>query len=178
MAARSPTPLLTPEEHPSPHSMRTRAWPPHEVAYSNTPSREGNCRMESSPASTTPPDSWEYTLTLPHSALGPGIARSTVRSILVRHALDDLADTAELLTGELCGNAYRHTVGPASVQVSWGKGTLYVGVRDTSSAPPRQVRPDGSFEDGRGLLLVSLCAHAWGSRPSHSGKVTWFELRE
>ncbi|MCX5200807.1 ATP-binding protein [Streptomyces sp. NBC_00237] len=134
--------------------------------------------MESNPESIAPPDSWEYTLTLPHSAIGPGVARSTVRSILVRHALDGLADTAELLTGELCGNAYRHTVGPASVRVSWRKRTLYVGVRDTSNALPRQARPDGSFEDGRGLLLVSLCAHAWGSRPANPGKVTWFELRE
>ncbi|MEV0323906.1 ATP-binding protein [Streptomyces sp. NPDC050658] len=126
-------------------------------------------------------DAWEYCLTLPHTAIGPGVARSTVRAILTRHALAGLADTAELLTSELCGNAYRYSAGPVAVRVRWRDGTLHVGVRDGSGALPCPTGEGMAHdrEGGRGLLLVSRCAQAWGSRaaPPGPGKVTWFELR-
>ncbi len=127
-----------------------------------------------------PDDSWEYGIDLPHHALGSGVARSTVRTILTRHSLPEFADTAELLTSELCGNAYRHTAGPASVRVRWRKGTLHVSVWDGSDVLPCPTRGGVGLEGGRGLLLVSRCAQAWGSRaaPPGTGKVTWFELHE
>ncbi|MET9058152.1 ATP-binding protein [Streptomyces antibioticus] len=123
-------------------------------------------------------DLWEYTLTLPHHAIGCGVARSTVRSILSRHSLPVLADTAELLTSELCGNAYRHASGPAIVGVRWADGTLRVSVRDTCGLLSAAGGGDVEAEGGRGLLLVSRSAHAWGSHADEggSGNVTWFEL--
>lgn len=128
--------------------------------------------------STTPRDSWEYSLKLPHCAIGSGVARSTVRSILLRHALPEFIDTAELLTSELCSNAYRYAGGPATVSIRWRDGTLHVSVWDSNTALPRPQAGSQSHDRGRGLLLVSRCAHAWGSRAAHPGKVTWFELRE
>ncbi|MFJ4621342.1 ATP-binding protein [Streptomyces sp. NPDC088812] len=123
---------------------------------------------------------WEYQLTLPHHAIGSGVARSTVRSILTRHFLPGLADTAELLTSELCANAYRYASGPATVGVRWDDGTLHVSVRDSSDVLPCPADGDSEGEGGRGLLLVRRCAHAWGSHtaPTRDGKVTWFELRQ
>ncbi|GGZ70954.1 ATP-binding protein [Streptomyces bluensis] len=133
----------------------------------------------SEPSSPQPNCSWEYRLTLPHHAIGSGVARTTVRSILTRHSLPGLVDTAELLTSELCGNAYRHTAGPSTVRVRWSDGTLHVSVRDGSDVVPRPTGEGEGMEGGRGLLLVSRCAQAWGSQtaPSGAGKVTWFELR-
>lgn len=127
-----------------------------------------------------PDDPWEYHLTLPHHATSSGVARSTVRSILTRHRLPSLADTAELLTSELCGNAYRHAAGPATVHVHWDDGTLHVSVRDESDVLPSPTSGGIELDGGRGLLLVSRCAQAWGSRPvpSGAGKVTWFELHQ
>ncbi|MEV6591547.1 ATP-binding protein [Streptomyces acidicola] len=130
----------------------------------------------------TPPspsdNSWEYSLTLPHHSIGSGVARSTVRSILTRHSLHSLTDTAELLTSELCGNSYRYAAGPATVLVRWRDSTLHVGVRDGSDVLPCPTSGGSGLEGGRGLLLVSHCAQAWGSRPAPTGpgKVTWFEL--
>ncbi|MEU4045839.1 ATP-binding protein [Streptomyces antibioticus] len=133
----------------------------------------------SAPPLPPPDDVWEYALTLPHHAIGAGVARNTVRSILTRHSLPVLADTAELLTSELCGNAYRHASGPAPVGVRWADGALRVSVRDTCGVLPAAAGGDDEAEGGRGLLLVSRCAYAWGSHADRggSGKVTWFELR-
>ncbi|MHC0433138.1 ATP-binding protein [Streptomyces sp. O3] len=140
-------------------------------------------RLSPPPDDAHPPaDVWEYSLTLPRSPIGAGVARGTVRAILTRHTLTGLVDTAELLTSELCGNAYRHAAAPVTVRVAWrGDGTLHISVQDGSGALPRPTGPgdDPSREQGRGLLLVSRCAQAWGSRaaPPGPGKVTWFELR-
>lgn len=76
-----------------------------------------------------------------------------MRSILTRHSLSGFADTAEPLTNELCGNSYRHALGPATVHVRWKDGTLQVGVRDDSDALPR---PTGSES--------SLYRHSGGAR--------------
>lgn len=134
----------------------------------------------SNPPCPPPDDFWEYSLTLPHHAIGSGVARNTVRSILTRHSLSSLADTAELLTSELCGNAYRHATGPVTVGVRWGDGTLHISVRDESGVLPSPTSGDIALDGGRGLLLVSRCAQAWGSRaaPAGAGKVTWFELHQ
>ena len=135
--------------------------------------------MMSSPQPPPMEDAWEYSLTLPHHATGSGVARTTVRSILTRHSLPALVDTAELLTSELCGNAYRYATGPSTVRVCWSDRTLHVGVRDENDVLPRPTHGDAGREGGRGLLLVSRCAQAWGSRATQrgEGKVTWFELR-
>ncbi|MFF8319315.1 ATP-binding protein [Streptomyces bobili] len=79
----------------------------------------------------------------------------------------------------MCGNAYRYATGPVTVGVRWGSGTLHVSVRDESGVLPSPTSGDLVLDGGRGLLLVSRCAQAWGSRaaPVGAGKVTWFELR-
>lgn len=121
---------------------------------------------------------WEYFLSLPHSPLAPGVARSALRAILTKHSLLALADTAELLAGELCTNAFQHTRAHAALRVHWRGHTLRISVWDTSAAPPRPMTAASHDERGRGLLLVSTCATTWGSYPMTGGrgKVTWFEL--
>ncbi|NJQ00881.1 ATP-binding protein [Streptomyces zingiberis] len=129
-----------------------------------------------------PPENWEYSLQLPHDPRGPRIARSTVRTVLAEHGLGDLADRAELLTSELATNAFRYSDGQVAVRLRWRDGTLRVSVWDTSPRCPAPVTAGPHSENGRGLLLLSLCADDWGildlakRHPGVAGKVVWFTL--
>ncbi|WP_033282118.1 ATP-binding protein [Streptomyces sp. NRRL F-525] len=126
-----------------------------------------------------PPSEWRYTLRVPHDPLAPAIARDTVRSVLARHALPELADTAVLLTSELLTNTWRHAPGPASLSLKWADKRLRASVWDTGFLVPYPTGcPEPYAEGGRGLALVELCADAWGSfaMGPAQGKVVWFEL--
>jgi anti-sigma regulatory factor (Ser/Thr protein kinase) len=126
-----------------------------------------------------PPSEWRYILRVPHDPLAPAIARDTVRSVLTRHALPELADTAVLSTSELLTNAWCHAPGPASLSLEWADKRLRASVWDLGFLPPDPTGcPEPYAEGGRGLALVELCADAWGSfvvGPAQ-GKVVWFEL--
>ncbi|WP_432094221.1 ATP-binding protein [Streptomyces sp. bgisy100] len=130
-----------------------------------------------------PPASWQYSLQVPHDPLGPAIVRSTVRMVLDQHGLNELADTAELLTSELATNAYRYSTGPASVRLKWTDDTLRISVWDTNPALPSPIPADLESEGGRGLLLVRLCSDNWGRyalterQVGSGGKVVWCEVR-
>ncbi len=73
----------------------------------------------------SPPDTWVYTLRLPHDPRAARVARTTVRAALHGHGLHEVLDVAELLTFEMVGNVYRHTEGPALLRLtSLGGGRL------------------------------------------------------
>ncbi len=139
---------------------------------------------------------WTYTLDLPHDPRAAGVARTTLRAVLSRHAISELSDTAELLTSELVTNAYLPSAGPSSLRLhGMGNGAvddrLRVSVWDTNPEIPTQFRKrlapaaecDRERESGRGLLLVQKCADRWGSYLlgdellGRHGKMLWFELR-
>ncbi|MET9293994.1 ATP-binding protein [Streptomyces sp. NPDC003077] len=130
---------------------------------------------------TPPPGSWAYALRIPPSVLGPGVARTTARTILQHYRMAELVDRAELLTSELATNAYRHTQGPAVVRFAWRNDVLRITVWDSSTRLPLMPCADQWDERGRGLFLVTHCADRWGSRPLGGslrarGKVVWCEL--
>ncbi|MGW1073900.1 ATP-binding protein [Streptomyces sp. NPDC002537] len=139
-------------------------------------------------ATVANPQPWTYTLELPRDPRAPGIARATLRTVLVRHGMRELLDTAELLASELVTNAYVHTAGPSSMRLrGTGEETLRVSVWDTSPRVPAlfgeaKEEPYGwgrEGDNGRGLLLVRLWASAWGSDVADvvpGGKSLWFEL--
>ncbi|MGW0391579.1 ATP-binding protein [Streptomyces sp. NPDC003042] len=130
-------------------------------------------------ATVTP--SWAYTLHLPHDPRAAGIARSTLRAMLRGHDMAGLADTAELLASELVSNAYRHTRGPCALRLrAMAADRLRVGVWDTGPDIPAPfgAEPAADAEDGRGLVLVRLCADRFGSYRldgAHAGKMLWVE---
>ncbi|WP_149179848.1 ATP-binding protein [Streptomyces sp. TRM49041] len=137
----------------------------------------------------TPP--WAYTLQLPQDPRGPGIARSTLRTVLAAHGMRALTAVAELLTSELVTNAYLHSDAPYTLRLrAMGPNRLRVGVRDSNPhipSPfrglPAVTRPGDGDEHGRGLLLVELCADNFGAYPlgdgglfgEGGGKLLWAE---
>ncbi|MFJ4832370.1 ATP-binding protein [Streptomyces sp. NPDC088747] len=136
-------------------------------------------------ATVSPP--WSYTLQLPHDPRAPGIARSTLRTVLAAHDLTEFVPTAELLASELLTNAHLHTLGPYALRVlSENPDRLRVAVWDTDPRVPpgfREAAPVSpeTAEHGRGLYLVRACAAAWGVSvlrelgASRGGKVLWAE---
>ncbi|MEU3459998.1 ATP-binding protein [Streptomyces sp. NPDC006733] len=134
------------------------------------------------PDHLTPSGAWEYHLQLPHDPRAPGVARTTVRAVLVAHGLRELVDTAALLTSELATNAYRYAQGPASLRVDWEPHRLRVAVRDSNPELPAALAPDPDADGGRGLFLLDLFADRCGGYALReepfglSGKMMWFEL--
>ncbi|UBU15743.1 ATP-binding protein [Nonomuraea gerenzanensis] len=53
---------------------------------------------------------------------------------------------------------------------------LTVEVHDTSDTIPKIAPPDPSATAGRGLAIVQSLSHAWGWRPTTTGKAVWFRL--
>ncbi|NGO13984.1 ATP-binding protein [Streptomyces sp. HC44] len=143
-------------------------------------------------ATVSPP--WSYALQLPHDPRAPGIARATLRTVLVAHGLTELATTAELVASELLTNAHLHTEGPYALRLCLAdSGRLRVGVWDADpkvppgfGGPPGVLDVPGAQDDvppeaehGRGLHLVRACADAWGVHvlrepgASKGGKLLW-----
>ncbi|MFB6893465.1 ATP-binding protein [Kitasatospora sp. NPDC056327] len=101
--------------------------------------------------------------------------RSLLRSAGWRaEAIDD----AELAFQEIFVNAWLHGRCPApAVLVSLRPTLLRVAVCDNCPDLPEPRRPSDPYAlSGRGLQLVRALTHRFGSDPTRTGKVTWFEL--
>jgi PAS domain S-box-containing protein len=115
--------------------------------------------------------------TLPAEPTAVSFARRLLRTTLHDWHLTAHADTAELLTSELVTNAIRYASAPVGLRLTApDDGTLTVEVSDPLPDPPRERRPFGTDEGGRGLQLVRRLAGSWGTRREGAGKVVWFSL--
>lgn len=95
---------------------------------------------------------------------------------------EDALGTLELLASELATNAVRHgaRMSPGAsirVVVDARPGRTRVEVHDDCPTLP-YIRPASSLaERGRGLLLVSLMAAAWGCADRQGGKLVWAAVK-
>ncbi|MFN2448275.1 MAG: ATP-binding protein [Candidatus Baltobacteraceae bacterium] len=100
--------------------------------------------------------------------LATTIRREMVRYLEERvHERESLPE-AEIVVGELIGNAFRHSPGPMCADVLWRDGTRpAVVVHDAGECFPeaRLPRPNFSSESGRGLLIVRALTHRLSVRP-------------
>jgi anti-sigma regulatory factor (Ser/Thr protein kinase) len=114
----------------------------------------------------------------PGDASSAPSARRFAGDVITAWGLSEVADTAQLLLGEVITNAVQHTVGDVRVRVAHEAGRLRVEVIDGSDRVP-DVRPiDTDAENGRGLFIVQALADGWGYEPVETGgKTVWFELR-
>jgi phosphoserine phosphatase RsbU/P len=131
---------------------------------------------------------------LPADRSTPAAARAVVRSVLHDAKLDELLDSALLLTTELSTNAVVHAGTDLALEVVADPGGLTVMVVDDArgvvlkGTEPAAVaeelrrtnglRPpiDDLSERGRGLLLVDHFADRWGTTHHGLGKGVWFRL--
>jgi hypothetical protein len=105
-----------------------------------------------------------------------GAIRAYVQDSLLRHgAADDAIDAAVLCASELATNALLHGDGPIGVDIELGE-RARVTIHDRNRYLPILQRPAADDDAGRGLVMVSLFADAWGSAPDEQGKAVWFEL--
>jgi serine phosphatase RsbU (regulator of sigma subunit) len=105
-----------------------------------------------------------------------GRARAVVREQLHVWGLNSLADTAELLVGELVTNAVRHSHSrPIELRLVRGD-TLLCEVDDDDHTLPTLLSAGPLDEFGRGMRVVSTLAREWGTSRTGSGKTVWFEL--
>ncbi|MFI9615805.1 ATP-binding protein [Streptomyces sp. NPDC052023] len=120
---------------------------------------------------------WEASWPLGRELTSVRDARHLSIAQLKAWALDDVADTAELLVSELVTNALRHTRGPLRLNLRLRDSRLLCEVEDTESTGPVRRVVDADAEGGRGIELLELLADAWGSVRMPTGKTVWFEVR-
>ncbi|MGC5360820.1 SpoIIE family protein phosphatase [Streptomyces sp. DT24] len=134
-------------------------------------------RRSPDPGSSRAPRLHQYI----HQADPEGLseARTIVRQALEDWEMTELADDAELLTGELLGNVLLHTEGGAVLTLEVLPEPLRrirLSVQDRSSAWPRRRAPGETSTSGRGLLLLDAVATRWGIEPRGEGKTVWCEI--
>jgi serine phosphatase RsbU (regulator of sigma subunit) len=105
---------------------------------------------------------------------------SDARAMVAREArqlgLEQLADDASLVTGELVANAVLHGGGCRDVRACRVGSALRIEVRDASRLPPVLGWASENAMTGRGMRLVATLASCWGVIARDDGKVVWAEL--
>jgi anti-sigma regulatory factor (Ser/Thr protein kinase) len=105
-----------------------------------------------------------------------GEARRVVRRQLQSWELDDLLDTAMLLTSEVVTNVIVHTASAPTLGLARDGAGLRVTVVDGSPVPPRRRWHSATATTGRGLQMLQELADEWGWDPVGDGKAVWFRL--
>lgn len=112
------------------------------------------------------------------------LVRRFAREALVDWACEVCVDDVLLCVSELATNALVHGVPPGRgfrMHLYWerGDGRLRIEMHDSGDGevPAAQdPEPGPDDEGGRGLLLVSVLADAWGVGERSPGKVVWCEF--
>lgn len=113
---------------------------------------------------------------LEQDTLSPPTARRFVDATLRDWGCDPIVDDALLVVSELVTNAVTHAASDARLELRLAPGVLRIEVTDNGSGAPEPQGIDVTRPSGRGLLLVSAMAVAWGIDPAPQGKVVWAEL--
>lgn len=108
------------------------------------------------------PHPFPWHLDLDDAATAPRKRAAFVQYLQANGRPDDDYAAAELIFGELVGNAYLHAPGRLEVAVEWSAGHAVLHVTDQGAAlDVSQARmPDVRSEHGRGLAIVRALAPA------------------
>ena len=116
---------------------------------------------------------------LPSGPSSVTLARRAARRQLadLQMTSPEVVDTVELLVSELTANVVKHVGGQASLKIVRLAGVIRIEVCDTNpSRVPVEKDMDVDATSGRGLLLVSTLATAWGFDREDDAKCTWAEI--
>lgn len=117
---------------------------------------------------------WSHRTVLQAEPISASRAREFVGSHLMAHDLSHLVADVQLVASELATNAVAHAQTPFVVVLSRENGAVVLRVDDESASSPVQSAPDVMDLNGRGLMLVQLLSHAWGTRSDGRGsKSVW-----
>jgi anti-sigma regulatory factor (Ser/Thr protein kinase) len=121
----------------------------------------------------------EDTLVLSPDLHAPARARAWARAQIIDDTVDR-ADDALLIVSELVTNAVRHAGTDVVLTVGVDAERIRIQVSDWGDELPH-VKPgssDGTRPGGRGLVIVSAVATAWGVNSSRErpGKTVWADL--
>lgn len=118
------------------------------------------------------------TVDLSQEPASVGQARRFTREWLERWGADALIENSVLVVSELVTNAITHAGSVCRVVLrrSAGSGSVRIEVTDFGAGSPEPQPPSPVRPNGRGLLIVSSVAAAWGIDPSVDGKVVWAEI--
>lgn len=115
-------------------------------------------------------------LDLPETQFAPAEARTAIRDVLARWGFHDLIDDASLVVSELVGNAVEHARTACVVVLNRAEGGLRIEVTDQGEADPVAQSVGADAERGRGLMIVSHLATAWGVQRDSQSKSVWVEI--
>ena len=87
-----------------------------------------------------------------------------------------IVEDAELIVSELVTNAIVHGAPPVQLRLRLGGGRVLIEAIDAAITTPQLRHATPSDNHGRGLLIVSLLAERWGTRPMLNGKSVWCHL--
>ena len=105
------------------------------------------------------------------------LSRRLVRDLCELMRMDEIADVAELLAGEIVSNVVLHTRTPFfRVTAEVSAATLRVSVFDNDPHLPTMRHPSEKEPRGRGLVLVDSLSQDWGAVESPGGKLVWFTV--
>lgn len=124
------------------------------------------------------PASWQARV--PHHARSAAAVRRWLAELVVDTDDTHLADLHAVAT-ELIGNAVRHATplpdGDLAVHVQIDGGGIEFAVTDGGATTRPLVRAlNTGASDGRGLLIVTALADAWGVRDEIGGRTVWARL--
>jgi anti-sigma regulatory factor (Ser/Thr protein kinase) len=85
-------------------------------------------------------------------------------------------DAAVLVVAELAANAVLHAESDVSIGIARVDGGVRLVVGDTSDVVPASRAAHPLADNGRGLLMVSNIAGAWGHELVDGGKLIWVDL--
>ncbi|MFC9386345.1 MULTISPECIES: ATP-binding protein [Streptomyces] len=131
------------------------------------------CLPSAAAAGPIPPatENLSYSMLLPGGAYCAGLARRSIESLLSRHGLSDLCETAALAASELVAAAYRFTPDREMIlRVRWQFEALRIVLYDQHPAHPSPVAAE-ECRDRRSrsmwLLAAAVDAHGgdWGLAP-------------
>lgn len=119
-----------------------------------------------------------HALELPFDLDAPAAARTFVHDVLTDWPAERLDDVL-LCVSEIVTNGLLHAGPDLAVELRVGPASVTVAVSDGGGGAPLEVVDAGIRSPrGRGLLLVSLLASAWGSSVDQGtgGKTVWCEV--
>jgi two-component sensor histidine kinase len=117
---------------------------------------------------------WSHQVDLAAEPTSAGLARDFVSLHLISHNLLDLVQDIRLVVSELATNALLHAQTPFAVTLSMTGGMVLLTLQDGSQLLPVHSAPATTDPNGRGLMIVELLSHEWGTSADEGGsKSVW-----